>query len=73
MPDYCSVCGLKFNPEPGFYTGAMYVSYGLSVSLFIVTFFTLYIGLQIEVLHTGLVTLSVPLFQNTLYTYVLFL
>ncbi|MBP6310922.1 MAG: DUF983 domain-containing protein [Flavobacteriales bacterium] len=29
----CSVCGRKFEREPGFYYGAMYVSYALAVAL----------------------------------------
>lgn len=31
----CNVCGLKYSEEPGFYYGAMYVSYGLGVALFV--------------------------------------
>ncbi len=31
MHEACPVCGLKFNREPGYYLGAMYVSYGLSI------------------------------------------
>lgn len=31
MPMHCSKCNLKFEPEPGFFYGAMYVSYGLSI------------------------------------------
>lgn len=30
MPDECSVCGQKTNPEPGFYYGSMFLSYILS-------------------------------------------
>lgn len=33
----CSVCGQNNDPEPGFYFGAMYVSYGLTVGIGIVT------------------------------------
>lgn len=33
MPEYCSCCGEKFTPEPGFYFGAMYVSYGITVGM----------------------------------------
>ncbi|MCB0768334.1 MAG: DUF983 domain-containing protein [Flavobacteriales bacterium] len=29
----CSVCHRKFEPEPGFYYGGMYVSYALAVAL----------------------------------------
>lgn len=31
----CSSCGLKYSKEPGFYYGAMYVSYALGVALFV--------------------------------------
>jgi len=33
MPKHCSLCNLKYEPEPGFFYGAMYVSYGLSITL----------------------------------------
>ncbi len=32
---YCPSCGLKYEKEIGFYYGAMYVSYGLGVALFV--------------------------------------
>ena len=35
---HCSTCGENFYPEPGYYQGAMYVSYGLSVGLGIFMF-----------------------------------
>lgn len=31
----CSNCNLKYSKEPGFYYGAMYVSYALGVALFV--------------------------------------
>lgn len=31
MFDSCGVCGLKYEREPGYFLGAMYVSYGLSI------------------------------------------
>jgi len=31
MFDICRVCGLKFEREPGYFLGAMYVSYLLSI------------------------------------------
>ena len=34
MPDQCPVCGLTYEPEPGFYFGAMYVSFGFAVGIF---------------------------------------
>ena len=30
MPEACSVCGQAYEPEVGFYWGAMYISYGFS-------------------------------------------
>ena len=32
---HCSKCDLKYSKEPGFYYGAMYVSYALGVALFV--------------------------------------
>ena len=31
----CDVCNQKYSKEPGFYQGALYVSYGLGVALFV--------------------------------------
>ena len=33
----CDFCGVKFEKEPGFYQGAMYVSYALMVGWFVIT------------------------------------
>lgn len=33
MNDRCHVCGLNFNREPGYFLGAMYISYGLGLAL----------------------------------------
>lgn len=38
MPKHCEKCGLKFNKEPGFFYGAMYVGYSLSVA-YLVAFY----------------------------------
>lgn len=44
----CSHCQERFEPEPGFYFGAAYVSYGLTVALWVAWFVALitfeYIG-----------------------------
>ena len=31
MYEHCPVCGLKFEREPGYFLGALYISYGLGV------------------------------------------
>lgn len=33
--EHCPKCNLKYEMEPGFYQGAMYVSYALGVALFV--------------------------------------
>jgi uncharacterized protein (DUF983 family) len=38
MNQKCSKCDLKYMMEPSFYYGAMYVTYGLTVGISIVTF-----------------------------------
>ena len=38
MNEHCSHCGLKYQIEPSFFYGAMYVSYGLNVALGIAAF-----------------------------------
>jgi len=35
MNSHCSHCGANFAPEPGFYYGAMFVSYAFNVALLI--------------------------------------
>ncbi len=39
----CSHCQLKYEKEPGFYYGAMYVSYALGVALFV----TLWVSMKL--------------------------
>ena len=38
VKEKCSCCGLKFEPEPSFYMGAMYVGYAFSVAIVIAIF-----------------------------------
>ncbi len=37
--DPCPVCGLQFEREPGYFTGALYVSYALGIAILIPLFF----------------------------------
>ena len=36
-PERCPVCGLKYEKEPGFFQGAMYVSYAIGVAVSVAT------------------------------------
>ncbi len=38
MHKTCDVCGLKYEKEPSFFHGAMYVSYGMTVAIFVTIF-----------------------------------
>ena len=43
MNEKCSHCGLKYQIEPSFFYGAMYVSYGLNVAIGIAAFIISYL------------------------------
>ena len=46
MNENCSHCGLKYQIEPSFFYGAMYVSYGLNVAIGIAAFIVSYVLLN---------------------------
>jgi uncharacterized protein (DUF983 family) len=35
MHDYCPECNASFQPEPGFYFGAMFISYAITVAIMV--------------------------------------
>lgn len=49
MHENCSHCGLKYQIEPSFFYGAMYVSYAVNVAMGVATFIVakLFIGLDL--------------------------
>lgn len=42
MPAQCPICGQAYEPEPGFYYGAMYISSGFSTGILLAIGFLLY-------------------------------
>ena len=56
----CSCCDLKYMIEPAFYFGALYVSYGITVVLCIVTFVISKLMLNVALL-TSFITIFVVL------------
>ena len=44
MNPSCPHCGVRLEPEPGFYQGAMYVSYGFTVAFIIIIGSILYLA-----------------------------
>lgn len=45
----CEACDLNFEPEPGYYFGAMFISYGISAVLFLTIAALLYFIFHLEV------------------------
>lgn len=43
MHTECSVCSVSFSPEPGFYFGALFVSYAFTVAIMVAVWLVLYI------------------------------
>jgi uncharacterized protein (DUF983 family) len=68
MNENCSHCGLKYQIEPSFFYGAMYVSYGLNVAVgiaaFIVSF--MFFGASIEESFIAIVVTLILLFPFVL-------
>lgn len=64
MPDNCDVCGQKFEPEPGFYFGSMFVSYIMTAffSLFVIGICIFVFDLSVNVSLLILVLLMAVLF-----------
>ncbi len=64
MKEQCSCCKLKYEREPGFFFGAMYVSYALTSGLFIVFYLvdSLWLHLETWLLLTLIITSIIALF-----------
>jgi uncharacterized protein (DUF983 family) len=77
MNEKCPHCGIRLEPEPGFYQGAMFVSYALAVGLIIAVWIVLYFlfndpsSWTYFSVCTALILLVVPL--NYRYSRLLFL
>jgi len=68
MNEKCSHCGLKYQIEPSFFYGAMYVSYGLNVALGVAAFITSYVILNssIKTAFISIIASNVVLFPLVL-------
>ncbi|WP_089355979.1 DUF983 domain-containing protein [Ekhidna lutea] len=73
----CPSCNLKYEKEPGNFYGAMYVSYGISTGIFLVTAFVLYYFFNDPALNVYLISIllvALILFPfNFRYSRVIFL
>ena len=61
MNEHCPTCDLKFGREPGYFTGAMYASYLMSVPFLVVAFIALRLlfGEQQTLMTTWFLTLPI--------------
>lgn len=68
MNEHCSHCGLKYQIEPSFFYGAMYVSYGLNVAVGIAAFIVSFVffGASIEQSFLAIVITLIVLFPFVL-------
>jgi len=68
MNEKCSHCGLKYQIEPSFFYGAMYVSYGLNVALGVAAFVISYLifNSSIKVAFIAIIISNVILFPFVL-------
>ncbi|WP_417942350.1 DUF983 domain-containing protein [Flavobacterium sp. RS13.1] len=68
MNENCSHCGLKYQLEPSFFYGAMYVSYGLNVAIGIAAFIVSFVffGTTIEQSFLTIVITLIVLFPFVL-------
>lgn len=71
MPEKCPICDQKFFPEPGFYYGAMYVSYALTIALSVAVFVAMIVLWKFQILwylginSTLIIILFPPIFRSS--------
>src|SRR6478736_2213738 len=68
MNETCSHCSLKYQIEPSFFYGAMYVSYGLNVAIGVAAFIISYLFLALDITSTFIAIMATTVL---LYPFVL--
>ncbi|NJN42780.1 MAG: DUF983 domain-containing protein [Flammeovirgaceae bacterium] len=68
MNDTCSHCEASFEPEPGFYFGAMFVSYAINVGLILAIGFIIYLTYSPED-WVYIISVSVTIILFSPFTY----
>ena len=68
MHENCHHCGLKYQIEPSFFYGAMYVSYGLNVAVGIAVFLTAFLlfAASLKVAFVAIIVTLILLFPFVL-------
>ncbi len=66
MNERCEKCNFKFEKEPGFFFGAMFVSYALAVAQFVIFFMIFYVILNKSPSFTFFGIVLITLLSSTL-------
>lgn len=69
MFEHCPACGLQYVPEPGYFYGAMYVSYAITVAISVAVFLADYLFFWDKGVLFFLVLLTVVLTLLAPYTF----
>jgi uncharacterized protein (DUF983 family) len=62
MNEHCSCCNQSFMPEPGYYFGAMFVSYAINAAFFIAVWLGMYLTMEEVTVSAMIVALLVVVF-----------
>jgi hypothetical protein len=62
MNDHCTCCRQPFTPEPGYYFGAMFVSYGINAAFFIGVWVAMYLLMDEVSLSAMIIALLIVVF-----------
>lgn len=70
MNETCPSCGVRLEPEPGFYQGAMYVGYAFTVAMLVIVGIILYfLGDPSEWVYIGVIISIMVLLAPLNYRY----
>ena len=64
---HCSSCNENFYPEPGYYQGAMYVSYGLSIGIGLGTFLLMCVWFNLSTITFLIIFIVLQILLSTYF------
>ncbi|MEH6537274.1 MAG: DUF983 domain-containing protein [Psychroserpens sp.] len=66
IKDTCENCNFKFEREPGFFFGAMFVSYGIAIVQFVVVFILSFVVIGLSPLYSFFAVVLAAMLFSTL-------